>query len=220
MENNGATKELFHLLAASTDEFEGYAHAHALRIAKLADEVAKLFSLARNDRQSLRVAALMHDAGESAMKRDYIKRNGPLNDEERLDVMRHPVIGEQEAARHGADRGTQLLVRWHHEWWNGAGYPDALRREQIPLGARILRVVDAYAALTDSRPHRPAVSSIEARRYLMEGAGLEFDPSVVQAFLSISSIPELDSFAESKKPADENWESDEMIRQLVEELEA
>jgi HD-GYP domain-containing protein (c-di-GMP phosphodiesterase class II) len=187
--------EVFVELASVSDHFEAYTNPHALRVAKLADAVARLFKLARQDRSSLRMAALAHDMGEVAMKRDYIKRAGPLNAEERLDLARHPLIGEREAARSGADRGAQLLVRWHQEWWNGLGYPDALQREQIPLPARILRVTDAYAALTDRRPFRPALSEEEARRHLVEWAGLEFDPRVVQAFLSLESIAELRSFA-------------------------
>jgi HD-GYP domain-containing protein (c-di-GMP phosphodiesterase class II) len=214
--NNG---DEFVRLADSTDQFEGYGHPHAARVAKLADEVAKYFNLARSDRQSLRTAAFAHDLGEAAMNRDYIRRPGALSDEERIDMMRHPVIGEQEAARLGADRGAQLLVRWHHEWWNGTGYPDALRREQIPFGARILRVVDAYAASTDIRPHRIALSVDKARRFLIEGAGLEFDPRVVSAFLSLNSIPELESYARKEEPREETWEADAMIRQLVDELD-
>jgi hypothetical protein len=135
-----------------------------------------------------------------AMKRDYISRAGPLNDEERLDLARHPVIGEQESARAGAERAVQLLVRWHHEWWNGAGYPDCLRAEQIPLKARILRVADSYAALTDSRPWRPAGTEAEARKHLTLWAGLEFDPAVVRAFLSLRDIPELRSYARASEP--------------------
>jgi hypothetical protein len=157
--------------------------------------LAKLFGLGHADRASLRLAALAHDLGELAMKRDYIRRAAPLTFEERLDLARHPVIGEQEAARAGADRGAQLLVRWHQEWWNGAGYPDALSREQIPLAARILRVADAYAALTDARPFRPALTEIDARRHLTEWAGLEFDPRVVSAFLSLNNLPALRSYA-------------------------
>ncbi|HEV2913436.1 MAG TPA: HD domain-containing phosphohydrolase [Pyrinomonadaceae bacterium] len=194
-ENERVMGEVFVELASVTDRFEAYSNPHAIRVARLADEVAKLFKLARQDRSSLRVAALAHDMGEVAMEREYIKRRGPLNPEERLDLARHPVIGEREAARSGADRGAQLLVRWHQEWWNGMGYPDALEREQIPLAARILRVADAYAALTDARPFRPARTEDEARRHLTEWAGLEFDPRVVQAFLSLESMEELRSYA-------------------------
>lgn len=116
-------------------------------------------------------------------------------DEDILDLARHPVIGEREASRVGADRAAQLLIRWHHEWWNGQGYPDALRREEIPLAARILRVADSYVALTDARPFRPAFSVIDARRELTDHAGIEFDPAVVSAFLTLEHMPELESFA-------------------------
>jgi HD-GYP domain-containing protein (c-di-GMP phosphodiesterase class II) len=118
-----------------------------------------------------------------------------LTTEERMDLARHPVIGEREASRVGADRAAQLLVRWHHEWWNGAGYPDALRREEIPLAARILRVADSYAALTDARPFRTAFTEAEARRELADRAGLEFDPAVVNVLLSLEPLPEMASFA-------------------------
>jgi HD-GYP domain-containing protein (c-di-GMP phosphodiesterase class II) len=190
--------EVFMRLASATDEFEGYRHAHAARISRLADEVAKLFHMAQHDRHSLRIAALAHDLGEAAMEREYIKRDGALTEEERLDLYRHPVIGEQEAARSGADRASQLLVRWHHEWWNGTGYPDALRGEGIPLGARILRVCDSYAALTDDRPFRAARTEEEARRHLVEWAGIEFCPRAVRAFLSLSHIAELKSYAQTE----------------------
>src|SRR4029078_4488170 len=142
----------------------------------IADEIARTFRLGPRDRFSLRIAALAHDIGEVVMNRDYILRQGMLSDDERIDLTRHPVISEREAANAGADRGAQLLVRWHHEWWNGGGYPDGLRFEQIPLGARILHVADVYAALTDERPFRPALSEKQARDHLLQWIGVEFDP--------------------------------------------
>ena len=190
-----ATAEAFIQLAKTTDKFERYENSHAQRVAAIADEIAQHFHLARHDRGSLFAAALLHDLGEVAMERDYIQATGPLSKDERLDLARHPVIGEREASRVGADRAAQLLVRWHHEWWNGAGYPDALRREEIPLAARILRLADSYAALTDARPFRPAMTEEAARSELTDRAGIEFDPSVVSMFLSLDRFPELESFA-------------------------
>ena len=183
---DSAAAEAFTQLARTTDKFERYENPHAQRIAIIADEIAQDFHLARHDRGSLYAAALLHDLGEVAMERDYIQATGALSQEERLDLSRHPVIGEREASRVGADRAAQLLVRWHHEWWNGAGYPDALRREEIPLAARILRVADSYAALTDDRPFRPSLSEEAARRELTNRAGIEFDPGVVSLFLSLN----------------------------------
>lgn len=197
---DSAAAEAFLQLAKTTDKFERYEHPHAQRLAIIADEIAMQFQLARHDRGSLYAAALLHDLGEVAMERDYIQASGPLSAEERLDLARHPVLGEREASRVGADRAAQLLVRWHHEWWNGTGYPDALRREEIPLAARILRLADSYAALTDARPFRPAMSEEDARRVLMDGAGMEFDPAVVNMFLSLERFPELESFAKDEVP--------------------
>lgn len=182
-------------IAVATDEFEGYRHPHALRIAALVNALAQKFNLASHDCFALSQAAMVHDIGEALMNREYFRANRLLRTEERVDMQRHPVIGEQEAAKQGLSRAVQLLVRWHHEWWNGTGYPDALEQENIPLAARILRVADTYAALTDDRPYKAAVSKDEARKYLIEWAGIEFDPKVVKAFLTLEGLEELESYA-------------------------
>jgi HD-GYP domain-containing protein (c-di-GMP phosphodiesterase class II) len=200
---DGAATKAFQQLAMAADQFERYENPHAVRIAKIADELAKVFHMAQQDRRSLRAAALLHDLGEVAMEREYIHRSGTLSEEERLDLIRHPVIGEQESARAGADRAVQLLVRWHHEWWNGCGYPDALRRREIPLAARLLRLADSYAALTDARPFRPALTEAEARKKIVEGAAIEFDPRVVMAFLSLPAMDELKSSAQAQPAVDD-----------------
>ena len=168
------------------DEFEAYDRPHGQRIALIADSLAAAFNLASRDRFFLQQAALLHDIGEMAMNREYIKANRVLAANERIDLQRHPVIGEQEASKLGLTRGVQLIIRWHHEWWNGSGYPDGLEGEQIPLAARILRVADTYAALNSARPLREAISIDETKKYLVEWAGIEFDPAVVKAFLMVA----------------------------------
>lgn len=204
-----AAREAYLQLASAADGFEQYANPHAVRIAAIADRIAEAFHMAPQDRRSLRMAARMHDLGEVAMEREYIQRSGPLTAEERIDLERHPVIGEQEAARASADRDVQLLVRWHHEWWNGGGYPDALRQDEIPLAARILRVADSYAALTDARPHRPALTEEAAREQIIQRAGIEFDPSVVTALLALQDLDELRSFAKSAEAVASKSTSDD-----------
>ena len=183
--------------AATIDGFEGYLGAHAARIAVLSETVARAFNLAARDCAALRQAALFHDLGELIMNRDYLIANRILTGEERADLRRHPVIGEQESAKRGLSRAAQLIIRWHHEWWNGGGYPDALERRQIPLVARILRVADTFCALTDARPFRAALPENEARQYLIERAGIEFDPQIVKIFLQLKDLPRLNSAAEA-----------------------
>jgi HD-GYP domain-containing protein (c-di-GMP phosphodiesterase class II) len=204
--------EVFRNLSANADEFERYPNPHGSRIAVIADHLGRSFSLGARDRFSLRIAALAHDLGEVVMDRDYLVRAGALSEDERIDLARHPLLGEREAAAAGADRGAQLLVRWHHEWWNGNGYPDGLRFEQIPLGARILRVADAYASLTDARPFRRAYSERQAREHLLEWTGLEFDPRVVRALLALEPFKELKSYGrEVEEPPDLPAIADEIL---------
>ena len=174
-------------LSARIDEFEGYTSVHARRLASIAVALGGHFILASRDRIFLQQAALLHDVGELQMNREYISSARVLSANERFDLQRHPVIGEQEAARLGLSRGVQLIIRWHHEWWNGGGYPDCLENEQIPLAARLLRIADTYAALTADRPYRQAATVDAAKRYLVEWAGIEFDPSVVKAFLEVAN---------------------------------
>lgn len=172
-------------LSRDMDAFEVYPVGHADRMAAIADRLAVDFAMASRDRSFLRQAALLHDIGELTMNRSYIGSGSGLTDDERYDLQRHPVIGEQEASKHGLPRGVQLLIRWHHEWWNGGGYPDAIAGEAIPIAARILRVVDCYLSMTTDRPFRAAVSRHDALKYLQEWSGIEFDPAVVLAFRSI-----------------------------------
>jgi HD-GYP domain-containing protein (c-di-GMP phosphodiesterase class II) len=207
--------EVFRDLSVRADEFEGYANPHGSRIAVIADQIGRSFNLGSRDRVSLRIAAMAHDLGEVVMNRDYIRRPGSLSDDEKVDLARHPLLGERDAAGAGADRGAQLLVRWHHEWWNGNGYPDGLRFEQIPLGARILRVADAYASLTDARPFRKAFTERQAREHLLEWTGLEFDPRVVRALLSLEPFKELKGYApEVEAPPDIPAIADEMMARV------
>jgi HD-GYP domain-containing protein (c-di-GMP phosphodiesterase class II) len=172
-------------LARSMDEFEGYAAGQARRVAWVADALAEKFGVASRDRESLEQAALLHDLGEMRMARDYIRADRALSASERLDLERHPVIGEQEIAKLEFPKSTQLIARWHHEWWNGTGYPDRLEAEQIPLSARILHVADSYCSLTADRPWRKAIGDDDARRHLAEWAAIEFDPAIVLTFRDI-----------------------------------
>jgi HD-GYP domain-containing protein (c-di-GMP phosphodiesterase class II) len=182
----GVTDEKLLRMSSEMDEFEGYDGPHGRRIAALADVLASAFNLASRDRFFLQQASLIHDIGEVTMNREYIRAPRVLTENERIDLHRHPVIGEQDAAKLGMPRGVQLIVRWHHEWWNGGGYPDGLEGEQTPLAARILRVADAYGSLTAGRPFRAAWPDNVARKYLVEWAGIEFDPFVVKTFLDVA----------------------------------
>jgi len=175
--------------AGRTDEFTCFPAGHSARVADLAERIAAAMGVGSEDRATLKTAAAIRDIGELRMGRDYIAGARTLSADERLDLRRHPVIGEQQAAKLDLDRGVQLVIRWHHEWWCGSGYPDGLAGEEIPLNARILRVADAYCALISERPFRAAHPIGNARKFLIEWSGIEFDPTVVRTLLDIEPEP-------------------------------
>jgi len=178
-------EETINRLADRIDSFEKYSQPHSRLMAELAQHLARRFELATPDVDAITEAAMLHDIGLYTMSAAYHALPGPLSFEARLDLWRHPVIGEQQMAKRDAMRHAQLLVRWHHEWWNGSGYPDMLAFEDIPVGARILRAVELYAALLCDRPYRAAQNEQQAVEALTSSAGIECDPYVVKALLAL-----------------------------------
>lgn len=174
-------------LAAETDRIEGYAEPHAVAVARLAVKLGARLGLHDRDLTAVKFAALAHDLGEREMKSSYLLRPSPLSDEQRLDLGRHPILGEGASAQQRLPREVQLLVRWHHEWWNGTGYPDGLAGEAIPLGARILRVADTWCALNSDRPHRARHDRANAERIVTAQAGIECDPQIVRVLMDLLS---------------------------------
>jgi hypothetical protein len=172
-------------LAERIDRFEKYSPPHARVMAELAARLARRLGLGQSDINSIAEAAFLHDIGLYSMSPAYHSSPGPLSFDERMDLWRHSIIGEQQMSKRDATRHAQLLVRWHHEWWNGSGYPDMLAFEDIPIGARILRAVELYSALTSDRPYRAALAEDQALDTLAASAGIECDPYVVKALLAL-----------------------------------
>lgn len=178
-------EETINRLADRIDTFEKYTQPHSRLMTVLATSLARRFGLAAADVEAIAEAAMLHDIGLYAMSPAYHSLARPLSFEARLDLWRHPVIGEQQMSKRDAGRHAQLLVRWHHEWWNGSGYPDMLAFEDIPIGARILRAVELYCALLGDRPYRSALAESDAMEALTSSGGIECDPYVVKALLAL-----------------------------------
>jgi diguanylate cyclase (GGDEF)-like protein len=152
--------------------------------------------------RDLRYGAALHDIGTIAVPQAILDKPGPLDPHERAVMERHPLVGEQILAPVEFLTGVAALVRHAHERWDGAGYPDGLAGEAIPLGARIILACDAHHAMRSARPHRPALSEAEARQELRAGAGSQFDPRVVDALLAV-----LSDDAEVASVPTEGWQS-------------
>ncbi|MDX6536075.1 MAG: hypothetical protein QOD37_416 [Gaiellales bacterium] len=159
-----------------------YTSGHALSIADLARRVGRVLGLDAAALRDVEHAAVLHDIGKIGIPSELLRKQGPLSSGEREHMRSHPEIGAR--ILEPVERLRQLapLVRFSHECWDGSGYPDGLAGEQIPLGARIISVCDAFDAMVSDRPYRGGRSTAEALGELRTHAGTQFDPAVVEAF--------------------------------------
>jgi diguanylate cyclase (GGDEF)-like protein len=168
-------------LAKAVDARDTYTGSHSERVSELAARVATRLGLDAEQVELTRLAGSLHDLGKLAIPEELLRKPGTLTDSERLVLERHPQIGFRMLDSLGVDPVAHLVLH-HHERWDGAGYPDGLRGEQIPFGARIIFVTDAYDAMTSDRIYRPKRSSQAALAELERCAGTQFDPGIVAAF--------------------------------------
>jgi diguanylate cyclase (GGDEF)-like protein len=172
-------------LAAALEAKDHYTADHARSIADLAVAVGRVVELDDEALRDLRYGAIFHDIGKIAIPDAILKKPGPLTEAELDVVRRHPAAGEQILVPVPFLSGVRRIVRHDHERWDGAGYPDGLRGDEIPIGARIVLVVDAYHAMRSDRPYRPAMRPEAARAELRRHAGTQFDPRIVDALLDV-----------------------------------
>ena len=158
---------------------------HSHRLATHARAVAERMRLDPLDATEIELVAMLHDVGKLAVDPHILDWPGPLDEHQRERVRRHTIEGEDMLAAIAGLEHLAAAVRATHEAWDGSGYPDGLHGEQIPLTARIVSVVDAYDAMTSQRAYRRPLTRRQALSRLRLGAGVQFDPRVVGALLSI-----------------------------------
>jgi len=169
-------------LADAVEARDAYTARHAERVAAYGLEIARTCGMDTAADPDLEFGFLLHDIGKIAISDAILYKPGTLTDDERDTMQRHPLIGEEIVRGIDFLAGARQVVRSHHERWDGAGYPDRLTGEQIPLAARVFAVADTFDALTSDRPYRAAASFREARRVIADAAGTQFDPTVARAF--------------------------------------
>jgi diguanylate cyclase (GGDEF)-like protein/putative nucleotidyltransferase with HDIG domain len=167
-------------LALAIEAKDHTTHEHLNRVRIYAVELARRLHLTEEELEALRAAALLHDIGKLAIPEHIISKPGRLTPEEFEKMKIHPVVGAEILERVKFPYPVVPIVRSHHEKWDGSGYPDGLRGDQIPIGARILSAVDCLDALASNRQYRRALPLDEAMKFVADQAGKSYDPQVVE----------------------------------------
>jgi len=171
-------------LSAIAEAREPYAVGHADRVGLLANEIAIRLGCSDEMKRQIKFAAILQDIGKIVIPDRILSKQGNLTPAEFMEINRHPTASVEIIQHIDYFKDIIPLVQSHHEWYDGSGgYPRKLKGEQIPLGARILAIADAYDALTCHRPHRPSLTTEQAAQVLKRGAGKQWDPIIIDAFL-------------------------------------
>jgi putative nucleotidyltransferase with HDIG domain len=172
-------------LASALDASDPYTRGHSDRVTEYAKKTARAMKLSEREIESIEFAGRLHDIGKIGVDRSILRKRGRLNDREYTEMQKHPVMGSEIAAKLKFMKKAEDYVAYHHERFDGSGYPKGLKGGEIPVGARILGVVDAFDAMTSDRPYRPALSVEVAVQELEKGAGQQFDASIAKVFIDL-----------------------------------
>jgi HD-GYP domain-containing protein (c-di-GMP phosphodiesterase class II) len=165
-----------------------FARGHTRKAVASALALGEKAGLSVDELRELRLGAILHDVGKVGLDRAILLKRGCLSPEEWREVRAHPVVGWRIARLLG--KGAGEVVRYHHERWDGGGYPEGLKEKEIPILARIMAIADAFSALTSPRPYRPAVTPERARHIIAQESGKQSDPELARLFQSLPSLQE------------------------------
>jgi putative nucleotidyltransferase with HDIG domain len=172
-------------LSNAVEARDAYTRKHAERVTAYGMKIARVLGLSVSETAELEFGFLLHDIGKLAIPDSILYKPGRLTAEERALVVQHPVVGAEIVRDIEFLAQPMQVVRYHHERWDGSGYPDGLAGEEIPLSARVFAVADVLDALTSDRPYRRASPLGEARAMIVAESGEHFDPRVIEAFKQI-----------------------------------
>lgn len=165
--------------------FDSYTSGHSLRVAQLSEDIAREMGLSEARIEKIRNAALLHDLGKIGLSQGILNKPSTLTQEEWEEILKHPIVGEDISKEVSRFREVPLWIKYHHERYDGTGYPDGLKGESIPLESRIIACADTFDAMTTNRPYSRRKSIEEAKTELLKVSGRQLDPNVVNAFLRV-----------------------------------
>lgn len=171
-------------LALALEAKDPYTHGHSQRVTTMCMTVAEAMGFDNESMDQIMFAGMLHDVGKIGISEAILGKKGKLTDDEYEKIKKHPVVGERMVNHISFLKGASLIIRHHHERWDGSGYPDGLRGDEIELAARVMAIADSYDAMTTNRPYRKRLSRHQVLEELEKGKGTQFDPEVLDVFLA------------------------------------
>lgn len=179
--------DLVTLLASAIDAKDEYTKGHSISVSRYSEALARALNLPEKEVEQIKLGALLHDVGKIGIPEHILKKTDKLTDEEWKVMKEHPVIGAEKVLKSNASLHKLIpIVKHHHEHYDGSGYPDKLKGENIPLVARIVAVADAYHALISDRPYRKGLSIEKACEILRIGSNIQWDSNLVRKFIELA----------------------------------
>jgi putative nucleotidyltransferase with HDIG domain len=185
------------MLSRAIEARDPYTRGHSARVTELAEAVARRLGWSEDRLASLRVGGPLHDIGKLAVPPEVLRKKGRLDAGELAEIREHPEVGARILLRIAALSEALPYVLYHHERWDGTGYPSGKAGEEIPLEARVLAIADAFDAMTSDRPYRRALTQEEALAEVERCSGTQFDPDIARVFLELFAQAELAAVAAS-----------------------
>jgi putative two-component system response regulator len=179
------TENVIFMLAQAVEAKDTYTEGHLRRLRSYGEQLAAACGLEYDEVRAVRYGGVLHDIGKIGVSEAILLKPGPLDDDEIEQLRLHPEIGARIVSQMRFAPEVGPIILGHHERWDGCGYPNGLRGEEIPIGARIISIVDAYDAMMTNRPYRAALGLDEVVQRLRAGRGTQFDPSLLDVFLRL-----------------------------------
>lgn len=177
--------QIMEALADTIDAKDRYTNGHSVRVAEYSRELARRLGKSQKEQKDFYYMGLLHDIGKIGIPDQIIRKNSRLSDEEYGIIKSHPVIGEEILKNISEIPGIETGARWHHEKYDGTGYPDGLKGKEIPLVARIIGVADAYDAMASKRSYRDVLPQKVVREEILKGKGTQFDPEIAEKMIEM-----------------------------------
>ena len=178
-------RQIIETLASTVDASDKYQRDHAFRVGRLAKEIGRRMSCSERDQQQLYYMGLVYDIGKAAVPKEIIYKPGRLSEEEKSVAQRHAIIGEEMLKRVTLEPEFAQAARWHHERYDGMGYPDGIKGQSIPLFARIISVADSYDSMRSHRAYRKPLPMVEVREEFLKESGRQYDPEIVKVIVQM-----------------------------------